>query len=401
MKTDQYSQAFVQLAIRYLQTGAVPYQTPSERDAFRAKCDELTTDGTTLRLKDRRVVPNEQIDTTLQEIYDTLGDIGRDRFFGLVQQRYIGVSRRSIDTFLKNQELHQLVARPRRQRVVRPITASKPMERWQADLVDMQKYRSVRNANHGYLMCVVDCFSKFAWVEPLYDKSAETVAAAMTRIFAKAGTPSIVQTDRGKEFEGEFTQLLASRHVNLVQSMPYSPKTNGQVERFNQTLKRMISAHMTRFDTKLYVDVLPRLVAHYNAIPHSTTACAPNTLHFDASLLEAARQRIEKRASASIKPRSYTPLYPGDSVRVTLILKPLSKSKTFWSNEIFTVRAIGQDGVYWLSNQQRVTRDRLQRVDPANMVHMAHRKAEEKKKSVPEQRPRRQLKSPSYLADYV
>ena len=58
-----------------------------------------------------------------------------------------------------------------------------------------------------------------------------------------------MQTDRGLEFEAEFKELLDENDVEHIQGLPYSPQTNGQIERFNQTLKRMIYAHMTRFDT--------------------------------------------------------------------------------------------------------------------------------------------------------
>ena len=37
-----------------------------------------------------RVVPESDIQTTLTKLYEQLGDIGRDRFYAPVKQRYAG-----------------------------------------------------------------------------------------------------------------------------------------------------------------------------------------------------------------------------------------------------------------------------------------------------------------------
>ena len=41
---------------------------------------------------------------------------------------------------------------------------------WQADLADLSKL-SKCNDKHGYLLCIIDVFSKYAWVIPIKDKT--------------------------------------------------------------------------------------------------------------------------------------------------------------------------------------------------------------------------------------
>ena len=85
-------------------------------------------------------------------------------------------------------------------------------EQWVADLVEMQAlkkwHRGVR-----YLLTVVDVLSKYAWVEPLKDKTGKAVAAAFERILnrAKGRQPLRLQTDAGKEFYNHVFQSLMTR----------------------------------------------------------------------------------------------------------------------------------------------------------------------------------------------
>lgn len=107
------------------------------------------------------VVLTTEVEQLLNKLYEQLGDIGRGCFFNFIKTRYLGVSRRRVYEFLSNKELHQLSRRVRKQKVSCPIVTSKPMEHWQADLVDVSKYTSLANRHVTFLLTVVDCFSKY------------------------------------------------------------------------------------------------------------------------------------------------------------------------------------------------------------------------------------------------
>ena len=83
-----------------------------------------------------------------------------------------------IKEWLKGQEaytLHKTIKRrfPRRRVIVRGID-----DQWQADLLDVSKVKS-DNDGVNFLLTCIDVFSKFAWVVPLKNKSAEEVVAGM------------------------------------------------------------------------------------------------------------------------------------------------------------------------------------------------------------------------------
>ena len=71
---------------------------------------------------------------------------------------------------------------------------------WGADLADMQLI-SKFNKGFRFLFCVIDIFSKYAWVVRLKDKKCVSIVDAFQKIFHKPGRkPKKVWVDKGREF---------------------------------------------------------------------------------------------------------------------------------------------------------------------------------------------------------
>ena len=67
---------------------------------------------------------------------------------------------------------------------------------WQADLVEMIPY-SRKNKGFKYILCVIDCFTKFAWAIPVKSKTAIEISNTMGKILAHR-SPKLLQLDSGK-----------------------------------------------------------------------------------------------------------------------------------------------------------------------------------------------------------
>jgi transposase InsO family protein len=333
---------------------------------------------------DRRVVAREDVDAVLTRLYDdpSTKATGRDQLYDKVKDRYVGISRRAVMRFLKNQTDWQL-HRPshtgaRKCCVHQPQAVIEVHRRWQIDLVDLSSLAPWNNGQR-WLLTVIDLFSKFAWVRALKRKEASHVVNGLQSVFDEAmHTPEVIQSDNGSEFIAHRTQaLLARNNVKQVLSRPYNPQANGQIERFNGTLKRKLYRHMTQFETKKWLDVLPMVAANYNSSKHSTTKAKPvDLLHAalrvresatlgegkqaregmdddidaksclrandDVALVSAARANIIKRAQKMVaktaKVVSSLPvLAVGDWVRVE---RADTKRKTTWSRELFQVASV-------------------------------------------------------------
>ena len=75
---------------------------------------------------------------------------------------------------------------------------------WGADLADMQLI-SKFNKRFRFLLCVIDIFSKYAWVVPLKDKKGVSIVNAFQKILDKSGRkPNKIWVDKGSEFYNNY-----------------------------------------------------------------------------------------------------------------------------------------------------------------------------------------------------
>ena len=59
---------------------------------------------------------------------------------------------------------------------------------WQADLADLSKL-SKSNDKLRYLLCIIDVFSKYAWVVPIKDKTGKTLVIAFKSVLKSGRCP--------------------------------------------------------------------------------------------------------------------------------------------------------------------------------------------------------------------
>ena len=110
---------------------------------------------------------------------------------------------------------------------------------WGAHLADMQLI-SKFNKGYRFLLCVIDIFSKYAWVVPLEDKKGVSIVNAFQKILDKSARKSNkIWVDKGSEFyNSSFKTLLKDDDIEM-----YSIHNKGKsvvAERFIRTLKTKI-----------------------------------------------------------------------------------------------------------------------------------------------------------------
>ena len=110
-----------------------------------------------------------------------------------------------------------------------------PVHAFQRVSADIFLYAGV-----NYLL-VVDAYSKWPSAVPLRSLSSSSTIAEMERIFSDFGTPEVVMSDNGSQFDcAEFRAFCARRNIRSVSSSPVYPQSNGLVERHIQTVKKTI-----------------------------------------------------------------------------------------------------------------------------------------------------------------
>jgi transposase InsO family protein len=135
---------------------------------------------------------------------------------------------------------------------------------------------------HDYFHAVVDDHSRLAYGELLADEKAATVTAFTERALAWfAGHGIAVQrlmTDGAMSYRcnRSLRELLAARAIRHILTPPYTPRWNGKVERFHQTMEREWAKGLRYRNSSARNRALPHWLRYYNERrPHSSLSARP------------------------------------------------------------------------------------------------------------------------------
>ena len=135
------------------------------------------------------------------------------------------------------------------------------------------------NRGNNYILVVTDHFSKWVEIFALPDQTAVTCAEVLlNEVIARYGCPYEILSDQGRNFESKvFSELCAMLEVRKKRTSPANPRCNGQVERFNRTLVRMIKAYL-KGQQRDWDKQLGCLAAAYRASVNESTGLTPNLI---------------------------------------------------------------------------------------------------------------------------
>lgn len=240
-----------------------------------------------------------------------------------------------VKEWLESQDAHTLHKMVRYRFPRRSYRVFSPYELWEADLADLRALKTY-NDQYTYLLVVINVLSKYAWVEPIHNKTGKCVAEGLERILQRNNDrdPLYFQTDKGKEFVGrEVQQLLKKR--NIIYRTVRDPDVKAAVaERFIRTLKERIWRYFTHLHTRRYIDVLDNIVQSYNNSWHSAIKMTPSSVNMH----NAARARENLEHRYHIKHPHHHKYNVQDLVRVSRARTAFRKAyEGGWTLEIFRI----------------------------------------------------------------
>ena len=255
---------------------------------------------------------------------------------------------------------------------------------WQADFVDLSKLSKFNN-KHRYLLCVIDVFSKYAWVVSIKDKTGKTLVIAFKSVLKSGRCPKSLQTDKGTEFKNkEFQNFLKTKMIHFYTTE--NPETKASiVERFQRTLKTRMWKYFTHHRTLRYVDILPAY--------HRSIKCAPVSV-----TLKNEPQVSENLYGESNSKKAKPKFKVGDFMRINKTKRTFDKGYLpNLTQELFQILAVVKTqtpitykikdlegelvkGTFYSHELQRVEKDQIYEIDSV----LDHRKRKVRKKWVKE-----------------
>lgn len=147
---------------------------------------------------------------------------------------------------------------------------------------------------NAYILTVIDNFTRFTELFAVPAADAANVAPSLLSLIGRYGCFTQLASDRGTHFvNAVIDQLTTLLHLDHTLSVPYSPQSNGAVERCNASVMRHLRSltfavksheHWSR-----YVPLVQRIL---NSHPSATTGLAPaqllygSAINLDRSLLD-------------------------------------------------------------------------------------------------------------------
>jgi hypothetical protein len=226
----------------------------------------------------RRVIPISQVVAAITYCHaDATGHRGQDATLHRVNQLFDGLTRPLVRECVKRCPTCQLKAHKQFKAKLNPIIAPQLFDRLLIDLIDKRRQP---DRGYHYIMHVADHHSRYHFIRPLRTKQASSVADELCYVLADIGGCHILQSDQGPEFKGEVTALCERFGIQQVRSSPYTPSTNGLVEKWNHVIKVGIAAWQAENDSNAWVACLPQLQVQMNSTWTRSLQCTPYELVF-------------------------------------------------------------------------------------------------------------------------
>ena len=130
------------------------------------------------------------------------------------------------------------------------------------------------------VLVITDHFTRYSLAFATKDQKASTVAKVLyERFIALFGAPRRLLSDQGANFTSKLVEELCRLfETQKCRTTAYHPEGNGQVERFNGTLCRMIGKKFN--EGGKWLPHLPEICQAYNATRSAVTGYSPHYLMF-------------------------------------------------------------------------------------------------------------------------
>ena len=198
---------------------------------------------------------------------------------------------------------------------------------YQADLMFPNEYK-------GYtcILCIINVITRVAYCYA--QKSKSETYNNMAKFLEDVEGVNFIQTDSGSEFVNrKVSQLFEDKGIEFHAVDPGDHTGQGKIERFNQTLRRLITIYQSAYKTLNWVKVLDDLVYNYNHRYHRSIGCAP----IDADEATVFDQELGKYDLAL---KQFNKFAVGDKVRVLINKDIFDKGRKEWSPTVYRIDQI-------------------------------------------------------------
>ena len=190
----------------------------------------------------------------------------------------------------------------------------------------------IRKFNKGFrfLLCVIDIFSKYAWLVPLKDKKGVSIVDTFKKILHDSNRkPNKIWVDKGSKFyNNSFKKWLKDNDIGRY--LIHNEGKSVVAERFIRTLKTKIYKYITSISKNVYIDKLDDMVDEHNNTYPRTSKMKPVDVK-DNTYIDFKKEVNDKDPKLKV----------GDHVKISKYKNIFAKGYTpNWSEEVFVIKKV-------------------------------------------------------------
>lgn len=223
----------LQNLILYLQSGKWPNNKSSEMQCYFSRKDNMSIVDDCVMFGERIVIPTCFRKRVLRELHK--GHHGIERTKALARSFvYWPHLDDEIKQYVQNCLKCSLTAKtlPKTTLCSWPLS-TRPMERIHIDIAGP--------VDNFYYFLIIDSFSKWPQIYQIKSISSNCIINCLNDFTSLFGNPELIISDNGTQFSSQrFLNFCQENGITHKFTSPYHPQSNGQAERFVDTLKRAL-----------------------------------------------------------------------------------------------------------------------------------------------------------------
>ena len=225
------------------------------------------------------VLPASYQKRTVLACHNDMGHLGMEKTLGVLQDRFFW-PKMGLDVrkHIRSCDRCTRFKQPQEQAKMLVIETTYPLELLHMDFLTIGRPEDTRTVN---VLVLTDHFTRYSQAYITPNQTAPVVAKTLWENFlVHYGWPTKILTDQGKSFENALLyELCKFAGVQKLRTTPYRPQGNGQCERFNHTLIRMLGTLPTHAK-KQWSEWVSVLTHAYNCTVNKSTNFTPYFLMY-------------------------------------------------------------------------------------------------------------------------
>lgn len=211
--------------------------------------------------------------------------LGIHSMYDKIKDVYLGISRSDVKDILKDNNALAISMTANKKPIVKSFRPLYPFQHWQMDLIvldrdEIKQANTYKSVQYGYILVIVDIFSKYTYIYPLKDRKGSTISKWLTKLFLSGDIPHILHSDNGPEFDNADVKSVCEQfNIRILFGPAHNPQTQGFVENKNKQIKRILNYFFIKYNTYKYFDILERVSFSLNNTKNSVTGYTPMQIH--------------------------------------------------------------------------------------------------------------------------